>query len=65
VQPITRRLKAWLRPMRGVKTDGTASVFIRGHALVQNLRSGHYELGVEVAPVSWLATAFAELQPAI
>jgi hypothetical protein len=51
--------------MRGLKTDGTASVFIRGHALVQNLRSGHYELGVEVAPVFWLATPFAELQPAI
>lgn len=33
--------------------------------MVQNLRSGHYELGVEVALVFWLATAFAELQPAI
>lgn len=59
------RLKARLRPTRGLKADGTASVFIRVHGLVQNLRSGQYELGVEVAPVFWLATAFAELQPAI
>jgi IS6 family transposase len=41
------RLKARLRPMRGLKTDRTASVIIRGHAFVQNLRRGHYELGDE------------------
>ena len=41
------RLKARLRPMRGLKTDRTASVVIRGHALIQNIRRGHYELGVE------------------
>jgi IS6 family transposase len=41
------RLKARPRPMRGLKTDRTASVIIRGHAFVQNLRRGHYELGVE------------------
>ncbi len=39
------RLKARLRPMRGLKTDRTASVVIRGHAFIQNLRRGHYELG--------------------
>ena len=33
--------------MRGLTTDRTASVIIRGHALVQNLRRGHYELGVD------------------
>ena len=59
------RLKARLRPMRGLKTDRTASVVIRGHAFIQNLRRGHYELGVEVAPVFRLATAFDEVQPAI
>jgi transposase-like protein len=59
------RLKARLRPMRGLKTDRTASVVIRGHAFVQNLRRGHYELGVEVAPVFRLTTAFDELQLAI
>ena len=40
------RLKARLRPMRGLKRDRSASVVIRGHAFVQNLRRGHYELGV-------------------
>lgn len=38
------RLKARLRPMRGLKHDRTASVVMRGHALVQNLRRGHYQL---------------------
>ncbi len=41
------RLKSRLRPMRGLKTDRTASVVIRGHAFIQNLRRGHYELGIE------------------
>ena len=59
------RLKARLRPMRGLKTDRTASVIIRGHALAQNLRRGHYELGVEAPPVLRLATAFHELRLAI
>ena len=40
------RLKARLRPMRGLKTDRTAQVIISGHAFMQNLRRGHYELGV-------------------
>jgi transposase, IS6 family len=41
------RLKARLRPMRGLKTDRTATVIIAGHAFIQNLRRGHYELGVD------------------
>ena len=41
------RLKARLRPMRGLKQDHSAAVVIAGHAFVQNLRRGHYELGVE------------------
>ena len=59
------RLKARLRPMRGLKTDRTASVVFRGHAFVQNVRRGHYELGVEASPVFRLAAAFDELQLAI
>lgn len=39
------RLKLRLRPMRCLKTNGTASVVIRSHAFIQNLRRGHYELG--------------------
>jgi transposase, IS6 family len=41
------RLKARLRPMRGLKTDRAATVIIEGHAFIQNLRRGLYELGVE------------------
>ena len=37
------RLKARLRPMRGLKTDRTAQIVIAGHALMQNVRRGHYE----------------------
>ena len=60
------RLKARLRPMRGLRTDQTASTVIRGHAFIQNLRRGHYELGVE-AHHEWLrvAAAFDELSTAI
>jgi hypothetical protein len=29
------------------QTDQTTSVIIRGHAFLQNLRRGHYELSVE------------------
>ena len=60
------RLKARLRPMRGLKTDRTASVVIRGHALIQNLRRGHYELGTETPhPHLRIAAAFDELTETI
>jgi transposase-like protein len=59
------RLKARLRPMRGLTTNRTASVLIRGHAFVQNLRRGHYELGTDTTPALRLATAFDDLQDAL
>ena len=60
------RLKARLRPMRGLQTDWTASIVITGHAFMQNLRRGHYELGVEaLSPCLRLAAAFDELTEAI
>jgi IS6 family transposase len=59
------RLKARLQPMRGLKRDRTASVVIRGHAFIQNLRRGHYELGVEASPRLTLAAAFDELALAV
>ena len=60
------RLKARLRPMRGLCTDQTASVVIRGHAFIQNLRRGHYELGVEARHERLrLAAAFDELAEVI
>lgn len=55
------RLKARLRPMRGLKRERTASIVIRGHAFIQNLRRGHYELGVDALPGLTLAAAFDEL----
>ena len=33
--------------MRGLKQDRSAKVVIAGHAFVQNLHRGHYELAVE------------------
>jgi transposase-like protein len=60
------RLKALLRPMRGLRTDRTASTVIRGHAFVQNLRRGHYELGVEARHERLrVAAAFDELAASI
>ena len=38
--------------MRGLQTDRTASVVIRGHAVMQNLRREYYELGAGAPPDS-------------
>ena len=59
------RLKARLRPMRGLKTDRSAQVVINGHAFIQNVRRGHYELGTEADSRLRLAAAFDELARAI
>ena len=59
------RLKARLRPMRGLKQDRSARILIAGHALIQNLRRGHYELGVDTTPPLRLSAAFAELASTI
>ena len=60
------RLKARLRPMRGLRTDRTASIVIRGHAFIQNLRRGHYELGVDARHARLrVAAAFDEITSAI
>src|SRR4051794_27813287 len=42
------RLKARLRPMRGLKTALSLRTIAAGHAFVQNLRRGHYELAVDL-----------------
>jgi len=55
------RVKAWLRSMRGLKQDRNAGVMIAGHAFVQNLRRGHYELAVEEPANRRLTVAFDEL----
>ena len=51
--------------MRGLKRGSTASVIIRGHAFIQNLRRGHYELGVEALGGLTAAAAFDELAQVI
>jgi transposase-like protein len=55
------RLKARLRPLRGLKQDRSARVVIAGHALLQNVRRGHYELAVEAPVIRRVAVAFDEL----
>ena len=55
------RLKARLGPMRGLKQDRSAKVVIAGHAFVQNVRRGHYELAVEEPATRRVAVAFDEL----
>ena len=55
------RLKARLRPMRGLKQDRSAKIVIAGHGLVQNVRRGHDELAVEAPINRRLAIAFDEL----
>jgi len=59
------RLKARLRPMRGLKQNRTARVIIAGHAFVQNLRRGRYELAAEEPAGRRVAVAFDELAVAI
>ena len=53
------RLKSRLQPMRGL-------VISAGRAFIQNLRRGHYELGMDdIDPRHRLPAAFAELALAI
>jgi transposase-like protein len=59
------RLKARLRPMRGLKQDRSARVVIAGHASVQNLRRGPDELAVEEPTNRRVAVAFDKLALAI
>ena len=59
------RLKSRLRPMRGRKQDRSARVVIAGHAFLQNVRRGHYELAVDGPVNRRVAVAFNELALAI
>ena len=59
------RLKARLRPMRGMKKDRSLRVIASGHAFIQNLRRGHYELATDATALDRVAVAFTELVPAI
>ena len=59
------RLKARLRPMRGLKQDRSARVVIAGQAFMQNIGRAHYELAIEEPVTLRLAVAFDELAVAI
>ena len=64
-RPTAVAFKARLRPMRGLKRDRSLRIVAAGHAFVQNLRRGHYELATEVGPRDCVAAAFTELALAI
>jgi IS6 family transposase len=55
------RLKARLRPMRGVRTMRSLRTVAAGHAFVQNLRRGHYEITVDVPVQDRVRVAFTDL----
>jgi len=59
------RLKARLRPMRGLKRHRSARILAAGHAFVQNLRRGHYDIATEVPSRHRLRVAFDALADAI
>jgi transposase, IS6 family len=41
------RLKARLRPMRGLKSHRSVRILAAGHAFVQNVRRGHYDIATD------------------
>jgi len=47
--------------MRGLKTIRSLRTVAAGHAFVQNLRRGHYELSTDVPAHDRLRVAFTEL----
>ena len=55
------RLKARLRPMRGLKSIRSLRTVATGHAFVQNLRRGHYAITVDVPVHDRVRAAFTEL----
>ncbi len=59
------RLKARLRPMRGLKHTASARTASAGHAFVRNLRRGHYATTAEVPIHDRVHVAFGELTPCL
>jgi transposase-like protein len=59
------RLKARLRPMRGIKRHRSARILAAGHALVQNLRRGHCEIAADIPARHRVQAAFDQLTMAI
>jgi transposase-like protein len=59
------QLKRRLRPMRGIKTMTGLRIIAAGHAFVQNLRRGYYEIATNEPSCRRLPVVFAELARAI
>jgi transposase-like protein len=59
------RLKARLRQMRGLKRHRSARTIAAGHAFVQNVRRGHYEIATDVPEPHRLTAVLTELAIAI
>jgi hypothetical protein len=59
------RLKARLRPMRGLKRHRSARFLAAGHAFIQNLRRGHYEIATDAPARHQLRIAFHSLAATI
>jgi transposase-like protein len=59
------QVKHRLRPMRGLHTHNTAQTIITGHTFIQNLRRGHYELGLDATRGLRIGAAFTELAAAV
>ncbi len=59
------RLKSRLGAMRGLKQLRCVRVITAGHAFIQNIRRGHYELGTEETVNLRVPAAFDELVRAI
>jgi transposase, IS6 family len=55
------RLKARLRPMRGLKRLRSARILAAGHAFVQNVRRGHNYIATDVHDHQRLRTVFDDL----
>ena len=55
------RLKAWPRPMRGLKRFRSAQTLAAWHAFVHNLRRGHYEIATDEPAHDRLRIAFDAL----
>jgi transposase-like protein len=59
------RLKARLKPMCGLTRHRSARTLAAGHAFVQNLRRGHYDIATDVPDSHRLRVAFDDLAMAI
>jgi transposase, IS6 family len=55
------RLKARLRPMRGLKRLASTHTIAAGHAFVQNLRRGHYAITADLPLPDRVRVAFHDL----